>query len=107
MMRRLDAEAEPYRQGRAGKLLDAAERLIAAGVAGTLLAGTGLAGTGLAGTGLAGRSRVIAPLAGIALMAASALTRFGIFEAGRASARDPKYTVGPQRERLQDRHDST
>jgi formate-dependent nitrite reductase membrane component NrfD len=102
MMRRLDAEAEPYRQGRAGKLLDAAERLIAAGVAGTLLAGTGLAGTGLAG-----RSRVIAPLAGIALMAASALTRFGIFEAGRASARDPKYTVGPQRERLQDRHDST
>jgi hypothetical protein len=28
------------------------------------------------------------------------LTRFGIFEAGLASARDPKYTVVPQRERL-------
>ena len=41
------------------------------------------------------------------MMAASALTRFGIFEAGRASARDPKYTVGPQRERLQARHDRT
>ena len=48
---------------------------------------------------------MIAPLAGAALLAASALTRFGIFEAGRASARDPKYTVGPQRERLQSRGD--
>jgi len=28
-------------------------------------------------------------------------TRFGVFEAGMASARDPKYTVVPQRERLQ------
>ena len=37
-----------------------------------------------------------------ALMAASALTRFGVFEAGRASARDPKYTVGPQRQRLRE-----
>jgi len=49
---------------------------------------------------LAGRSRVAAALSGAALMAASALTRFGVFEAGRASARDPKYTVGPQRQRL-------
>lgn len=87
MMRRLGAEAEPYRQGRAGQLMDAADMLIAAGLAGAVLAG---------------RSRVIAPLAGTALMAASALTRFGIFEAGRASARDPNYTVRPQRERLQD-----
>jgi hypothetical protein len=76
--------------------------VIAAGLAGTVLAGAGLAGTGIPG-----RSRVLAPLAGIALMAASALTRFGIFEAGRASARDPKYTVGPQRERLQDQRDHT
>jgi hypothetical protein len=29
-----------------------------------------------------------------------ALTRFGLFEAGMASARDPKYTVAPQRELL-------
>jgi formate-dependent nitrite reductase membrane component NrfD len=87
MMHRLGAEAEPYHHGRAGKLMDAAEALMAAGMAGTLLAG---------------RSRVVAPVAGIALMAASALTRFGIFEAGRASARDPKYTVGPQRARLED-----
>jgi hypothetical protein len=31
---------------------------------------------------------------------ASALTRFGVFHAGQASARDPKYTVVPQRARL-------
>jgi hypothetical protein len=54
----------------------------------------------LAGAGLAGRSRAAAALSGAALMAASALTRFGVFEAGRAGARDPKYTVGPQRQRL-------
>jgi hypothetical protein len=33
-------------------------------------------------------------------MAASACTRFGVFHAGQESARDPKYTVVPQRERL-------
>ena len=97
MMRRLGGGAEPYRQGRAGKLMNAAETLMAAGMAGTVLAGTVLAG----------RGRAVAPLTGTALMAASALTRFAIFEAGRASARDPKYTVGPQRERLQDGRDQT
>ena len=86
MMRRLGDQAELYRHGRAGQLMDAAEMLLVAGLAGAVLAG---------------RSRVVAPLAGAALLAASAVTRFGIFEAGRASARDPKYTVGPQRERLQ------
>jgi hypothetical protein len=40
--------------------------------------------------------------AGVALVAASALTRFGVFYAGRASARDPVYTVGPQRNRLEE-----
>jgi hypothetical protein len=33
-------------------------------------------------------------------MAASALTRFGVFYAGRISARDPRYTVVPQRDRI-------
>jgi hypothetical protein len=33
-------------------------------------------------------------------VASSALTRLGIFEAGLLSVRDPKFTVGPQRERL-------
>jgi hypothetical protein len=27
------------------------------------------------------------------------MTRFGIFQAGMASARDPKYTIVPQRRR--------
>jgi hypothetical protein len=39
--------------------------------------------------------------AGLALAAGSALQRFGVFEAGVASAKDPKYTVVPQRERLE------
>ena len=59
--------------------------------------------TVLGSTVLGSRSRVTARLAGAALLAASALTRFGVFEAGRASARDPKYTVGPQRERVEAR----
>jgi hypothetical protein len=37
---------------------------------------------------------------GAALLLGSALTRFGIFEAGFDSANDPRYTVKPQRERL-------
>ncbi|HET7074825.1 MAG TPA: nitrite reductase, partial [Mycobacterium sp.] len=36
----------------------------------------------------------------LALAAASALTRFGVFEAGKASARDPRYTIEPQKRRL-------
>jgi len=36
----------------------------------------------------------------VALMAASALTRFGIFEAGIRSAKDPRYTIEPQKRRL-------
>jgi Polysulphide reductase, NrfD len=84
LMRRLGSEAEPYETGRAGTLMRGAEALVSAGLAGAVLGS---------------RSRVAARLGGAALLAASALTRFGVFEAGRASARDPKYTVGPQRER--------
>lgn len=60
---------------------------------------------GLAGAILARGHRSAAACSGAALLAGSALTRFGIFEAGRASARDPKYTVGPQRGRLRSRQD--
>ncbi|HUA42890.1 MAG TPA: NrfD/PsrC family molybdoenzyme membrane anchor subunit [Streptosporangiaceae bacterium] len=88
--RRLGKNAEPYRTGRAGILLKAAEGLTVAGLAGTVLAGTVLAG----------QRRAAAACSGAALLVASALTRFGVFEAGRASARDPKYTVGPQRDGL-------
>jgi len=84
--RRIGVVAETYHQGRAGRLMRAAEALTVAGVAGALVGGK--------------RSRGVAALSGAALLAASACARFGIFEAGRASARDPKYTVIPQRERM-------
>ena len=45
------------------------------------------------------RSRLAAAVSGAALLTASALTRFAIFEAGVASTQDPKYVVVPQRER--------
>lgn len=59
--------------------------------------------SGAALSAVAGRHRPAALAAGLALNVASALTRFGIFEAGMISARDPKYTVLPQRERLEAR----
>ncbi|MGH3445509.1 MAG: NrfD/PsrC family molybdoenzyme membrane anchor subunit, partial [Nocardioidaceae bacterium] len=85
LMKRGGMTAEPYTQGRAGRLLQAARVASGAGAALTLLGG---------------RSRVAAALAGTAYLTGSALTRFGIFEAGIASAKDPKYTVVPQRDRL-------
>ena len=78
--------SEPYRTGRAGRLLRMARTLTAIGAAGALLGR---------------RSRLLSGLSGVALLAGSLATRFGVFEAGVASARDPKYTVVPQRERLE------
>jgi hypothetical protein len=78
--------AEPLHSGKAGRLMRASTALTAFGAVGTALLGR--------------RSRAAAALSGAALLAGSACTRFGIFAAGQASARDPKYTVVPQRERL-------
>ena len=75
--------AEPYETGTTGAVLRLAEVLTAGGLAGALLGR---------------RSRVVSAVSGASLLAASALTRFGIFEAGMASARDPKYTIVPQRQ---------
>jgi hypothetical protein len=61
-----------------------------------LLTAAGLAGTVL----VAGRSRAGAVASGIALLTGSAFQRFGVFEAGVESTKDPRYTVVPQRERL-------
>jgi hypothetical protein len=85
MERSMGITAEPLHEGRAGTLMRASRVLTVAGAAGALLGG---------------RSRTVSALSGLALMAGSACTRFGVFEAGQASARDPKYTVVPQRERL-------
>ena len=46
------------------------------------------------------RHRAVAALSGLALLSASALTRFGVFEAGIHAAKDPRYTVEPQKRRL-------
>lgn len=51
------------------------------------------------GAALLGGTRVGAALSGAALMAGSLATRFGVFEAGMESAKDPKYTLKPQRAR--------
>ena len=86
MEHRMDpVAAEPLQQGKAGAMLKWSERLAVAGGLGTLLAG---------------RNRAVAAASGLALLAASALTRFGVFEAGLASARDPRYTIEPQKNRL-------
>jgi len=85
LLNRLGDVAEPYETGTAGALFRASEILTAAALAGVVL----------------GRdSRAISALSGASLVAGSLLTRFGIFEAGLASARDPKYTIIPQRRRI-------
>ena len=80
--------AEPLHQGRAGAMLRWSERLAIAGGIGTLLGG---------------HRRGVAALSGLALLGASALTRFGVFEAGMASAKDQRYTIEPQKRRLAER----
>jgi formate-dependent nitrite reductase membrane component NrfD len=80
--------SEPYHLGKAGKLLRAAKA--------ATLSGAGV-------TALAGKTRAGAVVGGALLAAGSLLTRMGVFEAGLASAKDPKYTVIPQRERLEAR----
>ncbi|WP_424528187.1 NrfD/PsrC family molybdoenzyme membrane anchor subunit [Sphaerisporangium viridialbum] len=84
MRRRIGMIAESYERGRAGTLLRAGEALAVAGATGAVLAG---------------RRRSVAVLSGMALMAASACVRLGVFSAGVASAKDPRYTVVPQRAR--------
>lgn len=86
MERSMALSAETLHAGRAGRLMSAARWLTAGGALGTVLLGR--------------RSRLASVASGLALLAGSACTRFGVFEAGQASARDPKYTVVPQRERL-------
>jgi hypothetical protein len=85
LKRRLGMVAEPYERGRPGRLMRLASRMtLGATVVSTL----------------SGRSRAVTALCGATLVASSLVTRFGVFEAGLASARDPKYTVVPQRERM-------
>ncbi|GAB3001205.1 NrfD/PsrC family molybdoenzyme membrane anchor subunit [Mycobacterium bourgelatii] len=83
--RRLGLVAEAYTTGRAHRLRAWAEYLTIGGVLGTVAFG---------------RNRGAAAACGVALLTGSALQRFGVFEAGVESTRDPKYVVIPQRQRL-------
>jgi hypothetical protein len=84
MEQSMGLSAETLHRGTAGRWMRAATALTVAGAAGALLGR---------------RSRVLSMVSGAALMAGSLCTRMGVYEAGLASARDPKYTVVPQRER--------
>lgn len=79
--------AEPYREGEAGRYDRLALMCSAAGAAVTALG--------------ARRSRAAAVAGGALALAGAALERWSVFKAGFQSARDPKYTVIPQRERKQ------
>jgi hypothetical protein len=85
MRRRMGLPGEAYESGKAGRLMKVAEGLTAGGLVLALLGR---------------RRRSVSALAGACLTAGSACTRFGIFHAGVQSAEDPRFTVQPQRERL-------
>lgn len=88
MTKRIGLSGQAYERGKAGKLMRIAKALTIAG--GSLVP-------------FARRSRLLSVLSGLSLTAGAVTTRFGVFEAGMASARDPAYTVVPQRERLNQR----
>jgi hypothetical protein len=90
---RLGLVGEAYRTGNAHRLRRASELLTVAGLAGTALG--------------ARRSRLVAAVSGAALLGGSALQRFGVFAAGVASTKDPRYVVEPQRARLAERGGDT
>lgn len=83
--RRLGLVAEAYTTGKAHRLRGWAEYLTVGGALGVVVAR---------------RNRVAGALCGLALLVGSVLQRFGVFQAGVESTRDPKYVVVPQRARL-------
>ena len=91
--RRVGYARTAYTEGRPGTLLRAARAATVAG------AGAAIASGLVRGR----RGRMLSIAAGALLNAGSAATRFGVFDAGMVSARDPSYTVVPQRERLRAR----
>jgi formate-dependent nitrite reductase membrane component NrfD len=86
MEQRLGLVREAYTTGKARRLRKWAEYLTSAGLIGTAI--------------VARRSRALAVVSGLALLAGSLVQRLGIFQAGVASTKDPRYVVVPQRQRL-------
>ena len=91
MKRRLGFVGEVYEKEEAGRYGHISKACTAAGAA--LLATAGR------------RSRVAAVGGGALMLAGSLALRWSVFRAGFQSARDPRYTVVPQRERKQRRTD--
>jgi hypothetical protein len=86
MEQRLGFVGEVYRQGEAGKYARLSKSCVALG-AGVLAVG-------------ARRSRAAAVVGGALVAAGEMALRWSIYKAGFQSARDPRYTVIPQKERL-------
>jgi len=85
MRRRLGFIGEVYDQGAAGKLARVAKVTTAAGAGLLSLRGK--------------RSRAAAVAAGSLVLVGELALRWSVFRAGFQSARDPRYTVSPQRQR--------
>lgn len=86
MEHRLGELADPY-QGPDVEIYTRSARLLTA-TGGLLIAGA------------ARRSRAAAVVGGAMVLAGAVCERWSVFKAGFLSARDPKYTVGPQRDRV-------
>jgi formate-dependent nitrite reductase membrane component NrfD len=87
MRRRLGGQAEPYTRGGAARFGHASRACVVTGA--TLVARRGA------------RSRRSAAAGGGLLLAGALCARLSVFRAGFGSAADPKYVVGPQRERIE------
>jgi hypothetical protein len=85
MERRLGELGEPYSEGAAGPLKRVAE---------------GLAAAGAGRSAARGRDRAAAAAGGALILAGAVCERWSIFRAGFQSAGDPRYTVDPQRGRV-------
>ncbi|MGV0381641.1 NrfD/PsrC family molybdoenzyme membrane anchor subunit [Corynebacterium segmentosum] len=81
---------EELHHGTPGKLMRASEYLIAAGGVGSAVAA-------------ATKSRAVSVASGLALMAGSACTRFGVLNAGLEAVKNPATTMGPQKRRAERR----
>lgn len=84
MERRLGEEAQPLHEGKAATFHTAARVLNVAGAV---------------TTAVARRNKVLNVAGGAMLVAGSFCTRYAIYHAGQESAKDPVYTVRPQRRR--------
>ena len=84
---------EVYEKDSPGNLLNLSEVAVVAGSIGVVASSVLQA--------LGKKSRALSIASGIALVAGSAFTRFGVLHAGHNSVKDPKYVVEPQKRRME------